>query len=156
MASEKYAAAVCAGSRDKPLGLTARRVTSCHLSQLLSHPAVLVRRPAVASCRLEEFVPITIAEFGRLLVCLRGSVLTVCGFVQVVGRTSLCCPRLSPCSLGLLARAECLFDGPPMQFGFGLGAVIRVGHYKVLISHPQDRLSLAQPKLAPGNDPSGR
>jgi len=77
----------------------------------------------------------TIAVFGRFLVCLRGAVLTVCGFVQAVGRRSLGCPRSSPCSLGSLARAECcLFGVPQWRLGFRPGAVIRVGHKHVLPS----------------------
>jgi hypothetical protein len=98
------------------------------LPQLLSHAAVLPRELAVASRRFQESVPMTIAVFGCFRVRLRGSLVSVCGFVQAVGCTPLGFPRFSPLLLGSFTGAECLFGGPPVRVRFGLVPVSCVGH----------------------------
>jgi hypothetical protein len=99
----------------------------CHLSQLLSDPAVLLCELAVASRVFPVFVP-TIPVFGCFLVCLCGPLLTPCGSFQAVSRRSLSFPRFLAHSLGSLTGAECLFGGPQTRIKFGLVAGFYLGH----------------------------
>ena len=84
----------------------------CHLPQQLSHPAVLLREPAVAGRAFPVFIPMKIAAFGCFFECLRGSVVPACRLVQALG-----------CNTG----AECLFGGPPTGVKLGLVAAFCVG-----------------------------
>jgi hypothetical protein len=86
-----------------------RRFTFSHLSQLLSHAAVLLCELAVLSRVFPVFISMTIVLFGCFLVCLCGSVVTVCGFVHADGCRPLGCLRFSPCLLRSLSGAKCFF-----------------------------------------------
>ena len=76
--------------------MAAHRVAFCHLPQLLTHAAVFLCVLAVLSRVLPVFILTTFVLFGGFFVCLRCSVVTICGCDQAVGCTSLGCLRCSP------------------------------------------------------------
>ena len=107
-------------------GIT-RRVTFCHLSQLLSYPAVLLCGLAMVIRVFPAVVP-PVAVFGYFVICPCAPLMTICGSFEAVSRRSLRFNRYSPQSIGLLTGAQCLFGEPSMRVKFSLVVGLCVGH----------------------------
>jgi hypothetical protein len=106
------------------------RVAFPHLSQPRGHPAVLLRKLAVASRVLQVDVT-TVAMrrvFGEIFIGSGGSVVTVPGCIQLVCRDSLGGPDLLPHPLGLFNDAEGVSGEPKLLTAIGPAVAASLGH----------------------------
>ena len=115
-------------------GIT-RRVTFCHLSQLLSYPAVLCEL-AMAIRVFPAVVP-PLAVFGYFVIRPCAPLMTICGSFEAVSRRSLRFNRYPPQSIDLLTGAQCLFGEPSMRVKFSLVAGCAWVISRVLLGCPQ-------------------